>query len=537
MQLVESLALAGEDVLVRRPVAQLSAGTHTVIARHVGVAEKYFYFDFFEAAIPTTELPTFPTEPKITLATDWDTDHSLPLAPERTAWMVHSLGFYGRHNLYVGALIFYEMYRKNHSYASKSVTFVGAPVANATTTLTLVRDDYGPETALALHHLNLVADTGVTIAKAFELEINRGYTGIRADAVGNVLTIYSRTMGEDGNHWTVVGTPSSGVFQVDVAGSGANFTGGVDGDWRTDLTSLPRINRACRDWCRSFLVAMQGYGIQVCSAFSTEIQHGDPDASVGIAQRYPDDSPVLLNTPAIQCNFSPEAVAYWRDVFRGMADIHQEVGMLPYLQFGEVQWWYFPKRIGNVDVGMPFYDEYTKQQFQTAYGRPMAVILNDQVDPALHPEETAFLQTLIGLYTEQIMAYVRLTHPTAKFEVLYPTDVNEGQLNQVINYPVNYWTPAALDNLKTESFIYTGDRRLEDSMGRSCDFGEALGFPPSKRSHLVGVGDPYTAWLKEVRYAEGKTQDSVVLWALDQFCLVGYRLPLEKGGTRSSIMS
>jgi hypothetical protein len=533
LMLSESLALAGEDVLVRRPVAQLPAGTHTVTAKHVGALEQYFYFDFFEAAIPTTQLSTFPSEPQITLATDWDTDHSLPLAPERTAWFVHSLGFHGRHNYYVGALIFYEMYRKNHVYASKAVTFTGTPAANATTTLTLVRDDYGPETAITLQHLNLVADTPATIAKAFALELNRGYTGIRAEAVGSVLTVFSRTMGVDGNHWTVVGTPGAGVFHVDVAGPTSNFSGGVDGDWRTDLTSLPRINRACRDWSRSFLVAMQGYGIQVCSAFSTELQHGDPEASVGIAQRYPDDSPVLLNTPAIQCNFSPEAVAYWKDVFRGMADLHQEVGMLPYLQFGEVQWWYFPKP----NVGMTFYDSYTKQQFQAAYGRPMAVILSDHVNPVLHPEEVQFVQDLIGKYTEQVMDYVRLTHPTAKFEVLYPTDVNEGQLNQVINYPVNYWTPAALDNLKTENFIYTGDRRLEDAMRRSCDFGEALGFLPEQRSHLVGVMDPYTAWLKEVRYAEGKNQDSVVLWALDQFCLIGFPLPLARGGARGSMMS
>ena len=74
-------------------------------------------------------------------------------------------------------------------------------------------------------------------------------------------------------------------------------------------------------------------------------------------------------------------------------------------------------------------------------------------------------------------------------------------------------------------------------MTRSCDFGTALGFPPSKRSHLVGIGDPYTAWLKEVRYAEGKNQDSVVLFALDQFCLIGYPMPLDRGGARSVLTS
>jgi len=277
------------------------------------------------------------------------------------------------------------------------------------------------------------------------------------------------------------------------------------------------------------MIAMRDYGLDFTAAFSTEMKDGDPDADVGIAQRYPDGSPVLLNTPAIQGNFSPISIAFWREVYKEYADLMAEVGLTPYLQFGEVQWWYFPKP----GVGMTFYDEYTKQQFELQYGRPMAVIMSNYDDPAAYPDEVAFLPTIIGAYTDAIIEYVRLSHPTAKFEVLYPTDVNDGALNQVINYAWGSWTPAKLDNLKTESFTYTGNRRLDLSLHRSCDFGFDLGFQPSQRSHLVGISDPYTGWLKEVRYAEGRNQDSVVLWALDQFCLVGYPMPLEKGATRS----
>jgi hypothetical protein len=530
----ESLYVLGEDVLVRRKVGDYPAGTHTLTMTHAGSNGEYFYFDFVEAALATTDLQTFPVEPKITLATDWDTDHSLPLAPERTAWFIHSLGFRGRHNLYVGALIFYEMYRKNHVYASKEVTFSGTPASNSTVTLTIVRDDYGMETAIVLNHLVLVADTPETIAKAFELELNRGYTALRAEADGATLRIFARAMGADGNHWTVTGAPATGAFQVQVAGPSSNFTGGADGIWRTDLQAEPRINRACRDWCRSFLATMKSeYGIDSVAAFSTELQHGDTDEEVGIAQRYPDNTAVLLNTPAIQGNFSPESIAYWRQVYRDMAGIMVESGLTPYLQFGEVQWWYFPKP----GVGMTFYDAYTKAQFQAIYGRPMAVIADNFVDPDLHPEEAEFLPLLLGAYTDAIMAYVRIEHPSAKFEVLYPLDVNEGQFNNQINYAWSSWTPAVLDNLKTESFIYTGERRLEDSLRRSCDFGTDLGFTPEQRSHLIGLMDPYTAWLKEARYAEVKNRDGVVFWALDQFCLIGYPLPLEHGSGRSTMMT
>jgi hypothetical protein len=65
------------------------------------------------------------------------------------------------------------------------------------------------------------------------------------------------------------------------------------------------------------------------------------------------------------------------------------------------------------------------------------------------------------------------------------------------------------------------------------DIVNPLGFTPSQRSHLVGVSDSSTAWLKEVRLAEGQGFESVVLFALDQMCLIGYSLPLSRGMRRS----
>ena len=47
-------------------------------------------------------------------------------------------------------------------------------------------------------------------------------------------------------------------------------------------------------------------------------------------------------------------------------------------------------------------------------------------------------------------------------------------------------------------------------------------FPAAQRSHLVGVGDPTTAWVKEAQFAQGRGFESVVLFALDQMCLIGY---------------
>ncbi len=104
-----SLLIGGEDVLIRWPIGEYGAGAHTVQVTHDGDAGTDFYFDFFEVAVPSTSLPSFDDQPVTTAATDWDTDHSLALAPERTAWFVNRLGFKGRANNYVGALWFYEL--------------------------------------------------------------------------------------------------------------------------------------------------------------------------------------------------------------------------------------------------------------------------------------------------------------------------------------------------------------------------------------------------------------------------------------------
>jgi len=218
-----------------------------------------------------------------------------------------------------------------------------------------------------------------------------------------------------------------------------------------------------------------------------------------------------------------------------------EAGVTPFLQLGEVQWWYFPTRwdrtLGQwVNAGsMPLYDAYTTDTFQSTYNRAMHVFLSNLDDPSAYPEETSFLPSLIGNFTNTVIDHVRATYPNCRFEVLYPTDVNDSALDRLINYPNATWTPAVLDCLKTESFTYTYARNLNLSRD-SMDFGSTKGFPRTKRSHLVGIGDYTTAWLKEARLAQAENIESVVLFALDQFCLIGYPVPLEQGLQRSVLL-
>ena len=182
-----------------------------------------------------------------------------------------------------------------------------------------------------------------------------------------------------------------------------------------------------------------------------ELSHGDPSSAAGIAQRYPDDTPVLLNTPAVQTNFSPTSLDFWKQVYLEMAGLQDDAAITPYLQFGEVQWWYFPNA-----SGMTFYDDYTKTEFQSQFSRPIHVFMSNDDSPAAFPEESSFLPGLIGDFTSAIRTFVSASYPAAKFEVLYPHDVNDHALTRVVNFADSDWTATNLDVLKTENFTYTG---------------------------------------------------------------------------------
>jgi hypothetical protein len=181
---------------------------------------------------------------------------------------------------------------------------------------------------------------------------------------------------------------------------------------------------------------------------------------------------------------------------------------------------------------MPYYDAYTMATFQSQYGRAMDTIANENAAVASYPNEVAFLPTLVGNFTNQVMAYVRQSFANCRFEVLYPLDTNATPLDQAVNYPGAAWTPQALDCLKTESFGYTSSRDLDECL-TSILLPQSRGFAPHQSAHLIGIGDPTSPWLKEMRLAKAAGVESVVLFALDQFCLIGYPVPLPGSARRS----
>ncbi|MGH9660721.1 MAG: hypothetical protein ACRD96_19380, partial [Bryobacteraceae bacterium] len=179
---------------------------------------------------------------------------------------------------------------------------------------------------------------------------------------------------------------------------------------------------------------------------------------------------------------------------------------------------------------------YTTSAFQSAYGHAMHVFVTNQENPASYPDEASFLPGLIGTFTDAVIDFVRQTHATAKFEVLYPPDVNDTPLNEVINLPLSAWTPAKLANFKTENFTFLYQRNLNKTY-ESVLLPIELGFARNQSSHLVGLSDHTAPWLKEVGQAKSEGVESVVLFALDQFCLIGYPAPLKRSQRSSYLLA
>ncbi len=152
----------------------------------------------------------------------------------------------------------------------------------------------------------------------------------------------------------------------------------------------------------------------------------------------------------------------------------------------------------------------------------MAIITDNLVHPSDHPQEAEFLPTLIGAFTRAIQQFVRQAQPSTRFEVLYPCDTNSYPFTAVVNLPLGDWSTSTLDCLKTENFTFTGDNNLALA-GGAIDFPAQLGFSAGKASHLVGISGATTVWQKEAAMATGAGLESIVLFALDQYCLIGYQ--------------
>ncbi len=412
----------GEDVLIRVPLGQLGAGTHTITATHARRGRETTSISIsLSLPFQRQRLPTETTEAQLTAATDWDTLHSHALAPERTAWMIDSLGFRARVNHYAGALWFYELNCAGQQYASATRYFlrIARPESHHAN-----HSWQGPisrfRSTIRFEHLNLIGDTtrdaGDGVCAAAEQWVHGGLGASQWKPVNDLFALdgHGRQCNHDCRAELGTTTPnltitSSGTGTATIGDTTfVTFSGGVAGNWYTDLEATPRLNRAVRDWSLSFFQALDGYGLDATASFSMELGNGDPSTDAGIAQRYPDQTAALLSTPSLQTNFSPTSAAFWQQVHLDMATVMNAAGLRLICSSGKYSGGTFRTllRLRALCRACRSMTLTAPAAFQTQYGRAMTVITSNTVDPTTFRRRPLFAR-VDRRFTAQIRAFVR----------------------------------------------------------------------------------------------------------------------------------
>jgi hypothetical protein len=513
----------------RRVFSNISAGQHSVEIRLTGTKNAasqgfYYYFDFVECAVPS-DVPEPPaTHTDVGVACDYGTDHTYKLSPQRLVWAIRKLGLIGEIDHYVSVFWWNQRRRADGTFPSVTVTYGGSWAGGDEAFLTIGGTTIGKSV--------FPADTPDTIAAHFVYYINATFVGVWAEASGGVLTITVRSPAP-AYSFSFLESHTSAGGTVSVSGS---LTGGVMGEWVIDDAVTPILNRAARDWHADYFSELGANDMTCVVAFSQELvlPPDDPPTAVWV-QRYPDGSPVATATGfgdelSNHCAFAPPFRDYIKQAYEEMADLMEAAGLTARLQFGEVLWWY----LANAS-GMAFYDAYTADRFQTAHGRALHTFLTPNDDPSVNSYVDAdFLRETVKDHVDAIRSYILAAHPTAKFELLWPLDVNDPatrQLNRYINLPAEWETKSGsgFDTFMIEGFQFAGiDRNLDKVRWMAGYPFEVLFWPRADCRYLMGLFNAGWPWQRDYLVGRRSRVGQIKIWAYDHFGLFGRSLLLPK---------
>ena len=167
-------------------------GQHSVVLTLTGNKNAasqgwYFYFDFLECAVPSNVPDAPEVRTDVGLATDYDTDNTYKLSPERLIWNLQKLGLVGEIDHYAGVFWWNQRKAVGGNLPSATVTFGGTWSDQDVIWLNIG--------GTALGKTVFPADTSSTIAAHFAHYINATLVGVWAAANGPVLTITTRSSG------------------------------------------------------------------------------------------------------------------------------------------------------------------------------------------------------------------------------------------------------------------------------------------------------------------------------------------------------
>ncbi|MBV9781277.1 MAG: hypothetical protein JOY62_15035 [Acidobacteriaceae bacterium] len=209
---------------------------------------------------------------------------------------------------------------------------------------------------------------------------------------------------------------------------------------------------------------------------------------------------------------------------------------------------------GQVRGGsMAYYDPVTAAAAQSALGRPLYKFTCQDDDPTVNGgADASFLAGRLKAHIDAIRTAVLAQYPNAKFEILYPNDVNNpvcllgpgvqypqgGRLNAAVNLPVEFQSQATsgLDRFKVEALSWGATYLQMDLAHQAIVFAltSPMSWAPSSVAYLIPWFTGTCPWPRELLLASTRGLQLINFWAYDHLAMMSWPLPLPSWLHRSS---
>jgi hypothetical protein len=211
---------------------------------------------------------------------------------------------------------------------------------------------------------------------------------------------------------------------------------------------------------------------------------------------------------------------------------------------------------GSVRGGsMAYYDAVTSAAAQAQLGRPLYKFTCQDDDPTINSgADSAFLASRLKAHIDAIRTSVLAQFPNAKFEILYPNDVNNpvclvgpgvqypqgGRLNAAVNLPPDWYTQpgSGLDSFKVEALSWSATYINMDLAHQAIVFAmtSPMSWPISNVAYLIPWFNGTCPWPREFLLAASRGLNIVNFWAYDHLSLMSWPIPLSTSQERSRFL-